>query len=323
MHNRSDQFAKSLLRDGLSLVSAAETEVEVLAATQKIDVFSVPDPARDAERARMGLLGALAAEPSLFEPFHGTPSLRQVRRCLRKQLTWHHELERRSRAAAGAAGAVAPDEDADAPPQQPVAFPALVVISPGRPETVLDAYRCEPAQPGVYHAVPGLVTRVVVLAELPRTRATLMLRLLGSGRVLREALADLAALPDDAWEKSIATPLLIHFRLGTEEPAIDEEDEVSAEIRAWVEEYERKLRAEARTEGHREGHNEGRREGHNEGRAEEAARAVLTALRVRGIAVPDVARERILTEKDPETLERWLERAIVAASLAEVLDGLS
>ncbi|WP_437724759.1 hypothetical protein [Sorangium sp. So ce861] len=94
---------------------------------------------------------------------------------------------------------------------------------------------------------------------------------------------------------------------------------MSAEIRAWVEEYERKLRAEARTEGHREGHREGR----NEGRAEEAARAVLTALRVRGIAVPDVARERILAEKDPETLERWHERAIVAASLAEVLDGLS
>ncbi|AUX28069.1 MULTISPECIES: hypothetical protein [Sorangium] len=308
MHNRSDQFAKSLLRDGLSLVSAAETEVEVLAATQKIDVFSVPDPARDAERARMGLLGELAAEPSLFEPFHGTPSLRQVRRCLRKQLTWHHELERRARAAAGA---VVPEEDADAPPQPPVAFPALVVISPGRPETVLDAYRCEPAQPGVYHAVPGLVTRVVVLAELPRTRATLMLRLLGSGRVLREALADLTALPDDAWEKSIATPLLIHFRLGTQEPAIDEEDEVSAEIRAWVKEYEQKLRAEARTEGL------------NEGRAAEAARAVLTALRVRGIAVPDVARERILAEKDPEMLERWHERAVVAASLAEVLDGLS
>ncbi|WP_437624190.1 hypothetical protein [Sorangium sp. So ce1151] len=316
MHNRSDQFAKSLLRDGLSLVSAAETEVEVLAATQKIDVYSVPDPAREAERAGMGLLGELAAEPSLFEPFHSTPSLRQVRRCLRKQLTWHHELERRARSAAGT---VVPDEDADAPLQPAVDFPALVVISPGRPETVLDAYRCEPAQAGVYHAVPGLVMRVVVLAELPRTRATLLLRLLGSGRLLREAVADLAALPDDAWERSIATPLLVHFRLGTQEPTTDEEDDVSAEIRAWFEEYQQKLRAEAR----KEGLTEGRTEGLTEGRTGAAARAVLTVLRVRGIAVPDAARERILAEKDPETLERWHERAIVAASLAEVLDGLS
>ncbi|WP_437911774.1 hypothetical protein WME73_29940 [Sorangium sp. So ce302] len=223
---------------------------------------------------------------------------------MRKQLTWHHELERRARAAAGS---VAPDEDTEAPSQPAVDFPALVVISRGRPETVLDAYGFKPAQAGVYQAVPGLVMRVVVLAELPRTRATLLLRLLGSGRRFREALADLAALPDGAWEKSVATPLLVHFRFASHEPTTDEEDDVSAEIRAWFEEYERKLRAEERKEG----------------RAEEAARAVLTALRVRGIAVPDVARERILAEKDPETLERWHERAIIAVSLAEVLDGLS
>jgi hypothetical protein len=57
-----------------------------------------------------------------------------------------------------------------------------------------------------------------------------------------------------------------------------------------------------------------------QGRVEEAVRAVLTALRVRGIAVPDAARERILAEKDPERLERWHERAIVAPSLDDVFD---
>lgn len=56
------------------------------------------------------------------------------------------------------------------------------------------------------------------------------------------------------------------------------------------------------------------------GRSEEGARALLTVLRVRGIEVPDTARQRILDQKDPERLERWLERAIVAASFAEVLD---
>jgi hypothetical protein len=61
-------------------------------------------------------------------------------------------------------------------------------------------------------------------------------------------------------------------------------------------------------------------QGRTEGLTEGAARALLTALRVRGIAVPDAERERILAQKDPEILERWLERAIVAPSLAEVLD---
>ena len=60
-----------------------------------------------------------------------------------------------------------------------------------------------------------------------------------------------------------------------------------------------------------------------QGEARGEARALLAALRVRGIPVPDVARERILAEKDPERLERWVERAVVASSLAEVLDDPS
>jgi hypothetical protein len=56
------------------------------------------------------------------------------------------------------------------------------------------------------------------------------------------------------------------------------------------------------------------------GEAKASARAVLTALRVRGIAVPDAVREQILAEKDPARLERWHERAILAASVGEVLD---
>jgi hypothetical protein len=57
-----------------------------------------------------------------------------------------------------------------------------------------------------------------------------------------------------------------------------------------------------------------------QGRTEEAARNLLSVLRVRGIPVPDAVRERILAQKDPERLERWLERAVVAASAVAVLE---
>jgi hypothetical protein len=57
-----------------------------------------------------------------------------------------------------------------------------------------------------------------------------------------------------------------------------------------------------------------------QGRTEEAARNLLTVLRARGIAVPDAIRERILAQTDPERLERWLEKAAVAASVAAVID---
>jgi hypothetical protein len=107
-----------------------------------------------------------------------------------------------------------------------------------------------------------------------------------------------------------APPLPLHFGLVSDGPAANEEDDVSEEIRAWYEDYQRKqekLRLDARSEGRSEGE----------------ARALLAALRARGIAVPDAARERILAEKDLERLERWVERAVVAASLAEVLDDPS
>jgi hypothetical protein len=64
-------------------------------------------------------------------------------------------------------------------------------------------------------------------------------------------------------------------------------------------------------------------QGRDEGRAEEAARNLLTVLGVRGIAVPDAARERILTQKDPLLLERWLTKAVFAVSVGEVIDDHS
>jgi hypothetical protein len=68
---------------------------------------------------------------------------------------------------------------------------------------------------------------------------------------------------------------------------------------------------------------QGRDEGRTEGRTEGAAGALLTVLRARGFTVPDAARERIVAEKDPARMERWLERAAVAASIADVLDDPS
>ncbi len=292
MRNRSDQFAKNVLRDALSRASTTETEVEVLAATQKIDVYCVPDPARKDEREQMGLLGELSADPSLFEPFRNTPNLPRIRRCLCKQLTWHHELERRATAAAPS-----PSEDMASKVSPPtVPFPILVVIGPGRPETVLDAYGCKPQRPGIYQAVWGVAMRVVVLAELPRTRDTLMLRLLGKGALLREALVGLAALPDDAWEKGVALPLLVHFKLASDHLPTNDEDDVSAEIQAWFQDFQQKAR------------NEGERV------------FLLRLLRTRFGELPAAAVARVEVADGP-TLEHWGERVLTAQTLDDVLDA--
>src|SRR5262249_11283622 len=138
-----------------------------------------------------------------------------------------------------------------------------------------------------------LRVRIVVASELPRERSTLLVRLMAAGPLLSDALADLAALPQDAHERTGAGEILVGVQqsLAKKPRRTREEEEFIMGIQGtWKE--ARKL---------------GRDEGRTEGRAEEAARAVLTVLRVRGIAVPDDARERILAEKDPTLLERWLE----------------
>jgi Uma2 family endonuclease len=57
-----------------------------------------------------------------------------------------------------------------------------------------------------------------------------------------------------------------------------------------------------------------------QGEAAASARAVLAVLAARGIDVPEGDRERILAQSDLERLGRWLKKAVVAASIAEVLD---
>jgi hypothetical protein len=56
------------------------------------------------------------------------------------------------------------------------------------------------------------------------------------------------------------------------------------------------------------------------GEAKGEAQALLAVLRTRGIAVPEAVRQRILGERDPKRIERWVVRAVVAASVDEVMD---
>ena len=142
---------------------------------------------------------------------------------------------------------------------------------------------------------------LVVASELPRRRFTLLVRLMAAGPLLRQAIEDLAALPPEAHEHAVADQVLLHCHhvVGQKPSRTPEEEEFIVIMQNTWE------------------------QARDEGRNEEAARAVLTALRVRGLEVPEAARKRILAEKDRERLERWHERAILAPSIVDVLDDPS
>jgi hypothetical protein len=296
MVNREDLFIKAILAAAMSRAGKAETEVEVVpAGARRIDVYSEPAPALVAELAGMGMLGELGGVPTCFEAFSETPGMRQVRAVLLKQNVWFHELLRRARVAAGQP----PDEDVE--PLQPVAFPAVVVLSPGKPKTVLEAYGFQRQRRGIYTVAAGFAVRIVVLSELPRTRATVLMRL-GSKKLRPQAVEEILRMPVRAWERTIAEPILVQFDLVPREGDSPEETMLGTEILKKGE----KIIQDAERRGERKGERKGER------------RLLLKLLRLRFGDLPPAAVARV-EHAGLEDIERGGERVLTATSLDEVL----
>ena len=195
MRTRFDQFGKQMVRAAVDIRGAVETDAEVPADTRRIDLWFMPDPTRVSATDHLGLLGRMTSGPSTFEFFHCTPSGDELAACVIKHGQFRHFLSLRK-----------------APPPVPTQW----VISSGRPEGGIEGLRFYPmiSEPsGIYEGPPLLWTRLVVVNELPVTRDTLLVRLLGAGGVLKQAIAELKALPADAPERTLALPVLLRLRL--------------------------------------------------------------------------------------------------------------
>lgn len=284
-----DQFTKNALRDALCGVNSVETEVEVIHATQRIDLYAFPLFMHAERRMKLGLVGDFAADPGLYEAFWSTPGVGRIRRCIAKQLAWHHELERRAHAAS----------QPSVKPEKQV-FPWLNVLSTGRPDSVLIAYACSEVRPGVYVSVQGLRLRIVVICELPRVRETLLFRMFGRGQVFQDAMCDLDELPDEAWEKKVITPLLNDFGVdGRGKAETNQEADVTRvqQLHALAEVCRR-------------------------GIAREGQREVLRRqLRVLFGDVPEAVEARIRAGKQGE-IDQWTETILRAKTIDQVFDGV-
>lgn len=234
--NRFDHFAKDLLEAVLEHAGSVTVEREVPpTAAQKIDVWFVPDAARADGRKPLGLLGRMVESPSLIEPFHHTPIVDDVRECVRKALNWNHQLARKP---------------------EPLEEPVLWVLSAGRPESALRQFAMKPLDAfprGVYVGPPALRMRLVVLSELPPERDTLLVRLMGAGAVWDQAMTELRALPEDAYERRHALPAIDRWYHLTDDNSENEDKMRNAE-QAYEE-----MKARFRQEGRREGESVGRR----------------------------------------------------------------
>jgi hypothetical protein len=302
MQNPFDQLAKKVGKEALDASGPTIVQYEISRDAQHADLRHDPDPARGAERARLGLLGRIAEVLCLIEIFGHAPDGAEVRACMSKHFAHWEECAAKARARNKRR------KQKDLPPE-PIVAPFLWIIASSVSAPMLLELKAGalPGWPAGVYFHGGELCRIgiVVANELPLERSTLLVRLMAAGPGLGEALAELAALPDDAHERTVAEGIVVHLQdwLGKKSNRTPEEEEFIVTMQStWK---------------------EARALGRDEGRAAEAARAVLTALRVRGMVVPDVARKRILAEKDLERLEHWHERAILAASVGEVIDDPS
>lgn len=110
---------------------------------------------------------------------------------------------------------------------------------------------------GFWHAAEGHALHVVVLRELPEIRETLLLRLLGDRKTYLRAAAELDTLPRDAWERQLAVPLMLAFRLeqpsGVDSKNVDEDTmEYTEKLERIYAEWEQQVKAQEREQAFRE-----------------------------------------------------------------------
>ena len=192
-------LAQGIVRGALEGVCVVQVEEPVLPEVMAIDAWVRPRPSRAAECEARGLLGRMARRAALYEPFRHGPTAGEYRDCQLKRFA----LDQHRRKAAE-------ERKRPCPP-----FPWLWFLCARMPPRWLrrEIPRRMNAWPdGFYASATRSGPRLVVIPELPRRRETLLLRMMGAGATLRDALADFRALPDDAPERVVVEPLLVQLQ---------------------------------------------------------------------------------------------------------------
>lgn len=282
MRNRFDELAKQLGEAALAPCGTTTTQDRINPETQFADLRHEPDPAREVERDRLGLLGRIAARPCMIEVYSRSFGPDELRGCLSKHLAfWQQRLRKNSAA-------------------EP---PDLWILAAGAPRTLLAALHFEPVlgwPTGVYQ-FGGEVLRVylVVVSEVPRDPTTLLVRLMAGGRLLERAMSELNTLPADTPARVVAGPVLlqfIHVLAQAPDRQPEEEEFIMAAYQTWEE-----IRNEGRIEGHIK-----------------ACREMVRKLIVLKFGELPTDLEVRIANASAEDLDRFLERIVFADSLTTV-----
>jgi Domain of unknown function (DUF4351) len=179
-----DEFAKGFLESLLSPFGEVQTSFKISSEVREVDIYFQPD--RSIQLIpELGLLGNIAQTNFVLEPFRNPPTIFQIRACMGKLFDLHANLIREAKRTKQ------PDPDNDD-------LPMLWILAPTLSQPILAEYMAtfveEFGSKGVYLLPPGCKTGIIVIHQLPKTPETLWFRLLGKGKVLSNAIEEVAAL---------------------------------------------------------------------------------------------------------------------------------
>ncbi|MBS9395496.1 MAG: hypothetical protein HEQ29_21030 [Dolichospermum sp. LBC05a] len=185
-----DQFAKQYLTELLISYGQIEMSKDITSEVRQIDVLFTPaSPFPDGIES-LGLLGRMAKNSSytIFEPFRNAVSKSEIRSCMGKLFDIHADLERQNKR-----NNTRINEEE---------LPYLWIFTPTASVDILESFNFtldeENWGKGIYFLGKALKTVLIVIHQLPTTPETLFLRVLGRGKVQRQAVEELEALSENS-----------------------------------------------------------------------------------------------------------------------------
>jgi len=243
-----DQFAKQYLAELLASLGQVEISREIIAEVQQADIFFIPAPQLTTNLEPWGLLGQMVATSCLLEPFRNQPSKTEIRSCLLKLFSLQSEFQRRAKRE----GVELPETN----------LPQLWILATSASTALIESFgaKLELANwlPGVYFFPPAYKTAIISINQLPSTPETLWIRLLGKGKIQRQAIGELIALPPEYPLRGNILELISIWRLNLESQANLTENE--RDLFMVLSTAFEKLREELLQQGRQEGIQQNRRE---------------------------------------------------------------
>jgi len=251
-----DQFAKQYLSELLEPSGHVEKSLEISGEARFVDLYftqSAPP-----EKKTLGLLSRMVSSDCLLEPFRNQPTKNEIRDCLLKLFSLYGELQRKAKHKTGKYL----KEDA---------VPFLWIIATSASTALIDSLGATQAPDdwgkGIYFLPQALKTAIIAINQLPKTKETLWLRILGKGNTQQEAIEELLAFPDDNDLRNYVQELLSTWRISLKlkDNLNEEEQELFMNINRAYQQWREKTLLQGIQQGLQQGLEQGLQQGMQQG----------------------------------------------------------